>query len=778
MNIAHRFCTAALAALVFLAGGLVAADKAEPLDALRDAAEAAKNALPEDTVLPVAVNPANAVSDPALICPDGAVWYLTVPDTARLIADWTASPPGALTNENSMKFMFRNNRFGLPNLFGDLPDSVISVDRVAAVAAAMELSQTLAGMSRKMAMAGYIGADGAFSYLFLFDVGLERVPAFEKMAEWETSFFLTNPVADVVRGDHSGNFLDVWKLKKSNENMRGGEIAAGFAENVVVVSNDPDIAATCLSLLRGGRNVASSRWGGRLASSLAASATADAMGFVRMDGLLDGLRHTPIARNAVSEWADFIGHGGGDGEAMYYGLQFTDDGTRETFLLPLAGDSGTMSLVELLAKRLKKVDRWVAPQVIPYQPNPAMFIGAMLEGRQLGTLLQQDGRLFGMSNEESFKLPDGIRALFSHELVDSLTGEVGLARFPGGETGAGSWMLVLPCTRNPTSLLKKTAVTADRNGATIYSGSTEWRTSPSWTVASADTFRRLNDHFLLIASDGDTLIATLDQLVGGSSFSANKDFARAIAQAEANQGLVMYVNFPEVLVRVYPNLSHVMRLLYPRSSGLNSRPPLAMLRRYAKGMLAVIAPANGGGNDFIRVTVQSPLPSLGLMAAGIVLRFPSSLRSDGRQDMAKSMENLKELWLRLQLYSSRFGHFPDSLDDLTAELRVSLADDEIRALTTAPAALSRLTPAQASRRSYRYLSGVTPSDEPDVPVIYEAEPWSQDFSGMFPSDPSRGPSESGDYLEYRQLILLDGTPVVVTEKRFQDKILPRLQERE
>ena len=54
----------------------------------------------------------------------------------------------------------------------------------------------------------------------------------------------------------------------------------------------------------------------------------------------------------------------------------------------------------------------------------------------------------------------------------------------------------------------------------------------------------------------------------------------ALAEAEKGQGLLFSVNTPEMLGRQYPNFSQLTRSIYPRSSGLNSRPPLALLRRY------------------------------------------------------------------------------------------------------------------------------------------------------------------------------------------------------
>lgn len=733
----------------------------------------------EEPILPAPVTAERAVTDPGRLCPAGAVWYVTVPDAARLSRDWEGSPAGAMMDEPAMAHTMRNNRFGLSFLFSDLPASVIAPENIASVASVMDLAASIAKTSRKMAMACYIGDDGHFKFLFTFDIGLDRVPTFEIMGAWETHFFITNPGSSVVRGNHSGNYLDIWQLGGGQSGTgQLAEVAAGFAENLAIVSNDSTLAASAMSLLRGGDSVAESTWGRRLAASQSTSSSASAMAFLRMDELLRGLEETPVAHESVVRWADYIGHGGRNGEAIYYGLEFTADGARETFLLPVSGQSASASLVELLAKRLRSTDKWTTPVVIPYQPNPIMFVAVQLEGRQLGGILRSDRRLFGSSEgDASFTVPAEARALFSNDMMALLTGEVGIAFFPPID-GRDQWIMVLPCTGSPERLLPKANQSVERTGAVIHSNDASWRNSTCWATISGGKFRRITGDYLVIVPNGDMLLSAIDQLQGGSSFSSNREFSRALSQSEDGQGMIFYINTPEILVRQYPNLSAIMRELYPRSSGLNSRPPLAMLRRYAKGVLGVIAPATNG-EEFTRVTVQAPLPTLGALAANLVLTFPKSLRQDGRQAMELSRENMKNIWLRLQLYASRYGHFPDSLTDLAAEMRSpELSSETIRVMFTAPAALSQMEAREASDKSYLYLSGITPTDEPDLPILYEAQAWSHDFAGMYPTDPSRNQSESGDYIAYRQYVRLDGKVVTMPEKQFVEKVLPRLKERE
>jgi hypothetical protein len=337
--------------------------------------------------------------------------------------------------------------------------------------------------------------------------------------------------------------------------------------------------------------------------------------------------------------------------------------------------------------------------------------------------------------------------------------------------------MILPCSEDPTRLLPRPEHQVERAGVAVMSRDVNVAGTPAWSVIRPDVFRRAGGHHLLVASHGDLLFSAIDQLLANSTFSNNKDFVRALAQAESAPGLIFYFNLPEIMVRQYPDLSRLMRTLYPRSSGLNSRPPLTMLRRYARGVLGAIAPSPNG-SPFSRVTVQAPLPTLASLAASVVLRYPAALRWEGRGAMQASAENLQNLWMRLQLYSSRYGHFPDSLEDLRESMRTDMTQDEITTLFTAPAALTRMPPAEAAKSSYSYLAGITANDEPDLPLIYESAPWSDDFSGMHPDVPGRAPNETGDFLPYRQYIQLDGKVMVAPEKRFLELIEPRMMESE
>ncbi|MCC8190853.1 MAG: hypothetical protein LIP77_09520, partial [Planctomycetes bacterium] len=199
-----RFLLPALLFGLVLPAYFALAVEVPPLDALRKPVEETQEVINDDEpILPSAVSPERLVTDLARLCPEDPVWFITVPDAARLSADWHASTLGQFTNEAAMEKTLRDNRFGLQFLFSDLPSSVIAPVRITAVASVMELANSLARQSQKMAMAAYVDDDGNLDFLFLLDVGSDRVPAFSTIGEWVPYFFLANPGSDVLRGNHA-----------------------------------------------------------------------------------------------------------------------------------------------------------------------------------------------------------------------------------------------------------------------------------------------------------------------------------------------------------------------------------------------------------------------------------------------------------------------------------------------------------------------------------------------------------------------------------------------
>ncbi|MCD7897023.1 MAG: hypothetical protein LUG50_10180, partial [Planctomycetaceae bacterium] len=556
---------------------------------------------------PVPVVPEQRRTSLADYFPDDPFWYAEVADAEQARRQWADSPPGRLLAEPALEQTFRNNRFGLDLLFSDLPASVIDAARVSSIATALDLADPLAASAHSLAGAAYLGDDGVFRFLFLMDIGLDREPAFDIMSRWETTFHLAYPGSNVIRGNRRDRqYLDVITVRGSSR-MRPAEIALGFIDNLAVVSNDPLLARRAIDLALAGPgstgSVAASRYGRRLAASRPAATDTAAVGFFRIDSLLDRLDGT--AREAVRAWADFIGHGGRDGEALYYGLTLDPDAVRETLFMPAQGTAASSSLLEVVARRLRPAARWTVPAIMPYQPSPTLFFAGMMEGRQLGGILRQERRLFGMADEEYFLLPAAGRRLFTNDLLAVLSGEFGLGFYPGPE-GEAMWLLVLPCTENPESFIPRAASRIDRANAVISSQDSNWRTALTWTTLSSDQFRGLGGHFLVIASQGELVLSAIDQMVAGSSLMDNRDFTRAMAAVEADPGLVFYLNLPEIVIRQYPNFSSLMRSYYPRSSGFNSRPPLSLLRRYAEGIVGSV-PTVGRDDEFIRLAVRGPV---------------------------------------------------------------------------------------------------------------------------------------------------------------------------
>lgn len=732
-----------------------------------------------ESVRPALVAAENVIGDPLTITPAGAAWYFACNDATAAGGNWGAAPVARFLDETRVKRVFRDNQFNLSTLFTDLPRAVIPQERVAAAQAVLDLASAILPGSSRAAAAAYVNDDGDFSFLFLLDVGVDRNQAFDLMAEWETNLFVNTPGTEADRGDHSTSFLDVWTLPRPAGEERRAEAAAGFHENYAVVSNNAALARRVFALPgNAGDSLAESPYGLRLSASAPTAKDSDLYGYLRLREAMRGFVANRVTYNELVAWANLVG--GVDVEdAIYYGVRMVAEGARETYLVPLGGSRSGASVPRSLAAGLRPAGDWTAPTALPYQPSPSRFFSAMFEKGQLGRMVRIENALFGeVALPDFLRVPKEGLSAFSESVIASLTGEIATAYFGADyDQAEASWITVLATQNDITRLLPSSVSVVEKSGVNIHSISRDWRSAISWAAIPETVSKRLKGNFLVFASSGDLLSGAIEQIYSGLVFADNRDFTAAMANAETNQGMLFYLNVPEIAVREFPNLSVMARKYFPRSSGLNSRPPLNLLRRYAAGLLGVVAPGSIE-NEFLRITVQAPFPSFAAVGLWTVLGYPSSLRASGRDGMAKSRENLQKLWLRLQLFSSRNGHFPLDVDELVADMRTSMTNDEIRDIFTAPGALFRLGQAEAARNSYHYVSGLTPNDEPDIPLIYETEPWSEDFAGMHPADKNTQPRENGAFQSYRQYIRLDGEVVAAPDKVFRERVLKHLEDRE
>lgn len=779
---AFKLLLAAMAFCLTLAGA--PAGEVPPLSELRKPVpeKSAEEKAEEKPATPRPLSTGEALADPSLLAPPDAAWYFAANDVKSAFQAWDASPFARFLAEPRMRRSAADNNFDIVDLFQDLPKAFVTVEKVEAISEMLNLSRQASKLALKAGFAGYPNQAGGFDYLVLLDVGLDRLPAFDEIAVWEMGLFRGTSDINIIRGDHSHNFLDVWEFVDADGKAMA-EVAAGFANNYLVASNNRALAQKALALIGGGEALSGAPIYTGMAQAMTANAAGDSdiVGLIRMRAVVDGLAYDRTAGDTLAGWIDVLGQGTRSHDAVYYGLKFQPDKNREVLLSPVTAVGSlprNPTLPDVLARTAPKSGAWLIPQVIPSQPAPVAYFTVSQPPAAQGRMISQDSRLFGSSSMTEFlQLPKAAREVFTERVQNELAGEGALALFPTNESDPPQWLAVFSTGSDLTPILPKSEMSIDIAGVTIHSAGTDWRNSLCWTSISSITFRRLQGHFLVFASSGNLLSSTLEQVLAGTTFAANKDFIAAAESAGDGLGMMCYVNLPEILVRLYPNLSVVTRSIFPRSSGFNSRPPLNLLRRYAKGVLITAAPP-ASASGFLKFNVEAPAPSLGITAGLTVATLPHNLRVAGRQAMAKSRDNLQQLWLKLQLYSSRSGYFPPSLEELREALKLSMTNDDIKSLFIAPAAIGRVGAERAATESYTYVSGVLPGDEPDMPIIYEALPWNEDFSGMHPKIEGEAPSESGVFQPYRQYVRLDGKVATVSEKTFREYILPRITERE
>lgn len=716
---------------------------------------------------PAPIPAGSLIDNPARLFPPDPVAYVSIGDMNAAGTAWAANKLAEFWTDRRLAVMKENNRFSLRGLYSDLPDTIVSRERVRTAEAVLSLAYDVLPLARKAAFALYIGSDGNLDLLCMFDVGSQRMPAFECLLRWESVFLAENQQAEYRHENHTTNFLDRWWFAGENKSNKA-EMAAGYIENVLVITNSFSLAGRVQGLARNGASLMDTTLYRKLTSR-----GFDALGgYIRMGALLDGVKNIQGVQREATGWADILGRGPA-GDALFYGLKIGKDAMTESVLLPTLGQD--QSLLGLLQPQMRPCSQWQAVDVIPYIPTPQKYYGVALNPAAIAPIVHGDWRI--ATRDGSFLgTPQCVANIVSDRLANELTGEIGLALYApvaSSPDGEERWLLVLPCNSNPQNLLPDGS-RVERSGVTIFYQEDQetnngWESSPAWMALRSRQFKNITSDYVVVASEGALLRDVVDQAVAGSTFANDEDFSAAVASVGTNKSLIMYINTNQILVDEYSNISAIYRSLYPRSSGINNRPSLSFLRRFLTPSTGSMRPA--GAEPYAELTIRTPVPLGPAMAAGAVLFCPRNLREDGRRNMDESQGNLANIWTELQLYASRYGRYPKTLQDLVQSFGENTdAGDLMKHRLKAPGN-------HTDEESYGYISGVMPTDESDLPLVYEARAWSEDFKDYYPAD-GRAPRESGDYVPFRQYARLDGQIVVMPETEFVEKIKPRIDDRE
>lgn len=722
----------------------------------------------EDAIPPLPA--AQKVSNPLLLMPDKPALCFYLPNVPEAGKKWAESLTGKFFSEARIVNVIRNNPFDFVTLLSDLPSVFVSQDRVKLLSMGADMAKVIASTASQVAFAVYSNADGSPGFLFLAEIGVERQATLDRMDALTEELSVVWPRLDSrIEGDLLANGYHVWGDRESP----CGEMAAGIVRNFLFISSRVDLANNVIALSDGGASLGGAEDGLVLLREGGVSPAPAVVGVVHSAEIGSKLVDNDAAKGVLSVFGDILGKGRGDAP-FYYRLAFDEYGVKESYLCPVPSSG---ELLAPLSDRLRvNYGEWTTINALPYNPAPLFVASINAEPGALANWLLLDPTSSLDSPWTRTLAPSmNLRLALVDEVKKYLAGEMTIAWF-GAENEKSKWVLVLALEPNSSSAIPKGNGGGDVNGMAVNSTHVEWKKNMSWMFFPVEMSRRLKRDLFLVASDGEVLSLVASQLVSGTPFTENKDFSSMFSRSTGSGSIMFYFNLQELLVREYSYLASFMREVFPRSSGLNDRPPLTLLRNYATGFLGFVEPAAGA--DGWLVNVQGSFPSAALGAGAVLAKMPGAIRSQSRAYIEQSEENLRKMWLIVQLYFTRRGHFPFSLEDLANDMRRTMAEADVRALLTSPAAMHKYGKQDAWQRSYKFITGLVPGDEPDLPILYESEPWTEDFSGMFPVKEGQVPREIGSFLPYRAYVAMDGTVHVISEKVFQDKMVPRLKARE
>lgn len=724
----------------------------------------------------------------------GPLCFFDVPNAQGFGANLKEAAFMQLMDEKKVEMFFKSNDFGPGQLFTDLPPAYSSSESIELLAAARRLADPFFDNNRRLLFAVYrIEGEGLVSVL-LADIGRDRQEPHDKIIAVRDEFLDETPNFVLDESEHGGDYIDVIR-----NDAGGAELAYGIVRNFAVVATS---AAEAKRILKAG---AEGRGDEDLSRSVAyadmgtyTDGESQLKGFVDLTGIRTVAEQNalPTATEMLGLTTDVVGHGGAGGsgpQLMYYDIRAENGKVIENVVSPARTPAGVEpGIPARLADMLKTPAElgadgpdWITPRLIPYQPD-VVLMAQVKPGKFSEFLAIDDEKRFGSSpyaQELSKSVPETLKRLVLQVLQNNLDtvlgGEVTFALLPARQEKR-HWLVAMSVSS--VSVAETSFATfqpvSDINGVKIRSMDPgNWNDSPCWAVFDQTVFTHIKTIFgnvgqscMVIASNGELLQDTIDQVTALSSLADNKDFIAQARAAGKDAGMVVYLNLPGMIGREYVNIPSELKSYYPRMKGVSNLPPMSLANKYAFGFgIGVTAKP---GEAHCRSTITGPMPLMPALAATLTLKFPRWVRERSRQQQRTSRENLGRIWLELQTYATQRGHFPESYE----VLRSLFPEEKRDRIFTSDAAIDYLGE-EAAQRSYDYLPGLRATDAPDLPVVWEQQPWHWEYSGMFPEGDNR-PTESGAYQRYRLVLRLDGTITAYSEEQFRKYVLPRLRARQ
>ncbi len=729
--------------------------------------------------------------DVTAFLPAGALFYLEAANGAQLVDALAGTSLRDLLKDSRTRDFLKDTPLSFANLFRDLPPAYSRPEVVSLWQGMWQISSAFAAAPGKVLLAAYPGGRHGLQVIFLAQGGRERKAEFDEIQRLVEIFLQECPDFIADESPHEDDYVDV--LRSSDRKV---ELAVGFLRHFVLVANSGSLARHILAAAKAESHPKPLQ-GSTMYRELekTVDSKAHVRGFFDLRGMARQTEECGLLEAAA--WLNLAGDVAGRGKedgCVYYDLFL--DGKRfiEHIYSPTASEEAELPgrLQMVCRPAAGEAREWATARLVPNQPAPLCYLAIQAHPEQLANFLKSS-MPFGRSlyaGELAAAIPpalvvkdpsqqkEGKRGALD-ELAGQenalLAGEAALALFASVEN-VTPWLIILTL-RQPAQaeeLLASRDPVKNLGGLKLYSFEKEkWESSPCWAIFSENIFHKLSTSYLVIASSGAWLQALVDQVtVLTLPLAENKDFQNQSAAFDKDSNIICYYNLPEEMAALRRHLPQVIREHFKGIPSISTvRPPFV---DYLSGAMA--AATVRAGEPLCRWTLASPLAMMPSMAGLLAIKMPVWIRERERMQETRSRRNLGEIWLTLQNYATLHGRFPDSLADLQA-----LFPEARRAsLFVCEGALAEVeSVADAAKISYQYVPRLQPTDEQDMPILYEGGAWHWDYEGMYPPPGSnRKRKEDGEYRRWRLVLRLDGTIQAYSEDDFMRQVMPRLQKQD
>ena len=724
----------------------------------RDAAESTAVARPN---YPSALKSGAAIGDAAEFLPQNPNYFLEIRNGASFANAMENTPVARLGREKAVEQFLKENPISIAALYEDLPAEYGSAGSRALIALTRAVTVSFATTASAVTVVNYpaVGAPDATATVFLADIGRERKEAFDQLQALVGDIMERHGALAWQEAPHDTDYMDV--IRAEDLPAARADRFVGIVRNFVFFCDNRLVAERLFVALRD--------------RTAPGAVLADAASFRDMGARIAPACHVRGFFAPSTANLSFIPDEGVakplGGSLLYYGMEVTPTGMREQMLVPVSPEGREWArLAEELFAVAEPVDSAAlkTPHFFPYQPDAAFIV--RLRPLKVRELLSGKTAMPGGVSLPSMlagNLPGGTwRALLDRE--DSLLdGELGFAIIRNPGSMASEWLLAAAINRAPEveKLLSANDTAAKTvSGVPIYceSGRLDAIT-PATAVFNVLTFRNLPQPLLVMTSSGTVMESLIGQTIGGkANLAMNRDFVRQVDEVKGRNAAVLFVNLPKIMGDIYPDMPAMARAVFPKLPALRNRPPLEIVQKHTSSL------AMGLSFTDTSDVVLSLFSPMGVMPTAIVSGVamgPYQIRQQESEALTQGRITMGRLNVELQLYATRRGHYPPSLEEFEALLDQPKRDQ----LMTDPGALRRVGAEAARRESYTYVPNLRTSDAPDSILLYSAKPWYCQYSDD---------EENRVYQSCRLVLRLDGQIDAVSDDQFRQEYLPRVKHME